>query len=108
MALDHIYVGPLFLQQVDLAYLGQPSKPGAIAAGFLYDPVTGEFASDENGSVYQCAAMLPITIADIPDTTALRARLVEDLAGQFVNIGVLAEGVEVTAVWTDYTPPPTP
>ncbi|WP_280224900.1 hypothetical protein [Nocardia farcinica] len=111
MALDHLFIGPLLLQMVDRAYLGQPSDPGAMAAGYLYDPATGDFARDPgSGSVYQFAALIPLTIADIPDTTDLRARLVADVLAQFVNVGAIdAAAVEqVTPVWSDWTPPPSP
>ncbi|MBF6411184.1 hypothetical protein [Nocardia farcinica] len=110
MALDHLFIGPLLLQMVDRAYMGQPSEPGALAAGYLYDPASGEFARDLGGSVYQFAAPIPLSITDIPDTTDLRARLVEDVLGQFVNVGAIdaAAAEQVTAVWSDWTPPPSP
>jgi len=105
MALDHLYIGPMLLQQVDTAY---PAVAGALAAGYLYDAGTGDFATDPGGSIYQFAALEPLTVADIPDSTGMRQRLADAVLAQFRNVGVLDEVTEVTVRWSDWSPPAAP
>jgi len=104
--MDHLWIGPLMLNLVDHTYLGETFKAGAFAAGYLFDPVAGEWAADSNGNVYQLVAHLPITTAVAgSDTTAVRQLLSDEVVAGFVNMSVIDETTEVTVIWSDWTPP---
>lgn len=106
MAIDSVWLGPLFTQYVGGYGSGGPAEPGAMAAGFAFDSTTGEFARDQDGNALHMAAMSAITIDDISDTTALRARIAAEIAVQFAAAGAIPQGTPLTPTWTDL--PPTP
>lgn len=108
MAIDSVWLGPIMTYQMGGTWLGSPAEPGAMAFGFAYDSATGDIARDPDGNAVHCAATVTATPADFLDATDLRERLVVEIAVQFAGAGVIPFNTPLTAVWTDYTPPPSP
>ncbi|MBF6189407.1 hypothetical protein [Nocardia farcinica] len=102
MAIDTVWLGPLQTYQVGGWWLGTTGEPGAAALGFAYDSTTGEFARDQDGNAFHVAATVEASPADFLDTTDLRARLVTEIAVQFVALGAVPPGTVLTPIWTDW------
>ncbi|BAD56399.1 hypothetical protein CRM89_00470 [Nocardia sp. FDAARGOS_372] len=104
MAADSIIAGPLLLQtKWGPGGLG-PARPGAMGMGYAYDSTTGEIATDNDGNAILVSAEEEFSLADYPDTTALRARIIANMTSQFKAAGLIPAEAEVTAQWIDVPP----